>query len=63
MIQLHMQETYYDSLSSEEWEELVIKTEGYSGSDISTIVSDALLEPVRELETTQHWKPLPSEFS
>ena len=62
LIQLHTQEAY-NSLSSEEWEELVIKTEGYSGSDISTVISDALLEPVRELESAQYWKPVQGEIT
>lgn len=63
LIKLHTQETYYDCLFSHEWEELVIKTEGYSGSDISTVIADGLLEPVRELEMARHWKPSSSELS
>jgi vacuolar protein-sorting-associated protein 4 len=28
----------------------------YSGSDISIVVNDALMEPLREMETATHWK-------
>lgn len=33
-------------------------TEGYTGSDIAHLVSEALLQPVRELEAAQHWLPV-----
>ena len=32
------------------------RTEGLSGSDIATMVADALLQPVRELEEATHWR-------
>ena len=43
-------------LSESDWDLLVSRTEGYSGSDIATCVADALLEPVRELEGAQFWR-------
>ena len=48
-------------LTEAEWEELLACSEGYSGSDIATCVADALLEPVREMETAGHWRRLEEE--
>ena len=45
------------SLSEGGWEELASRTEGQSGSDVATLVADALMQPVRELEQATHWKP------
>jgi len=39
-----------------ELEDFLNRTEGYSGSDIHTCVSDALLEPIRELQEATHWR-------
>lgn len=33
-------------------------TEGYSGSDINVIVKDALMEPIRKIQTATHFKPV-----
>ena len=43
-------------LSEEEWDNLVQKTEGFSGSDIATCTADAVLQPIRELESSKYWK-------
>ena len=43
-------------LTAEELEKVVEKSEGYSGSDISTCIADALFEPIRELEKSLFWK-------
>ena len=42
-------------LSSENLESLAQKTIGYSGSDIVNCVSEAVLEPIRELKKCTHW--------
>ena len=44
------------NLSEEEWEILVQKTDGFSGSDIATCAADAVLQPIRELESSKYWK-------
>eukprot|EP00731_Ephydatia_muelleri_P017833 Em0010g931a len=46
------------ALSVEEMDKLVACTEGYSGSDMTNCIADALLEPVRELEYATHWRPV-----
>ena len=43
-------------LSKEDWDVLVEKMEGFSGSDIATCVADAILQPIRELESSKYWK-------
>ena len=54
LLHLHLGSTGV-SLTDKDYELLSEKTEGYSGSDICHVISDALLLPVRELVTTDHW--------
>ncbi|CAG0888988.1 unnamed protein product [Cyprideis torosa] len=44
------------SLSEEDFKVLGKKTEGYSGADISTLVRDALMQPVRKVQTATHFR-------
>ena len=44
------------SLSAEDWCFLGQRTESFSGSDLSNCTSDAMFEPVRELEGNTQWK-------
>lgn len=55
MFKLHLGSTPH-SISSEELKELGKKTEGYSGADISVVVRDALMEPVRKVQTATHFR-------
>ena len=55
LLELHIADTPAH-LSESDWDLLVSRMEGYSGSDIATCVADALLEPVRELEGAQFWR-------
>ena len=43
-------------LTVEDWGLLSDKTEGFSGSDLANCTSDAMFEPIRELELARHWK-------
>lgn len=45
-----------NSLTEENFMNLGKKTEGYSGADISIIVRDALMQPVRKVQTATHFK-------
>jgi len=44
------------NISTDEWEAILALSDGYSGSDLSTCVADAMFEPVRELEFSKYWK-------
>ncbi|KAF8783297.1 Vacuolar protein sorting-associated protein like [Argiope bruennichi] len=44
------------SLTEENFKELARKTDGYSGADISVLVRDALMQPVRKVQTATHFK-------
>lgn len=43
-------------LSEENLRELAKRTEGYSGADISIVVRDSLMQPVRKVQTATHFK-------
>ncbi|KAK3348661.1 vacuolar protein sorting-associated protein VPS4 [Lasiosphaeria hispida] len=44
------------ALRQEDFRELAIASEGYSGSDISIVVQDALMQPVRKIQQATHFK-------
>ncbi|CCH61145.1 hypothetical protein TBLA_0E00840 [Henningerozyma blattae CBS 6284] len=46
------------TLSKEDYRMLGQMTEGYSGSDIAVAVKDALMEPVRKIQSATHFKDL-----
>ncbi|KAF2751649.1 vacuolar protein sorting-associated protein-like protein VPS4 [Sporormia fimetaria CBS 119925] len=45
-------------LKGEDYRKLGELSEGYSGSDISIAVQDALMQPVRLIQTATHYKPV-----
>uniref|UniRef100_A0A6I8RN31 vesicle-fusing ATPase n=1 Tax=Xenopus tropicalis TaxID=8364 RepID=A0A6I8RN31_XENTR len=55
MFKLHLGTTPH-SLSEADYRELGKKTNGYSGADISIIVRDALMQPVRKVQSATHFK-------
>lgn len=55
MFKIHLGNTPH-TLSEEDLRVLAKKTEGYSGADISIIVRDALMQPVRKVQTATHFK-------
>ncbi|KAG9338116.1 hypothetical protein JZ751_027087 [Albula glossodonta] len=55
MFRLHLGNTPH-SLSEGDLRELARKTDGYSGADISIIVRDALMQPVRKVQSATHFK-------
>ncbi|KAH8848486.1 Vacuolar protein sorting-associated protein 4 [Pyricularia oryzae] len=46
------------SLTNEDYRELAKMAEGYSGSDISNVVNDALMQPVRKMQMATHFKKI-----
>nr|CAD2175687.1 unnamed protein product [Meloidogyne enterolobii] len=55
MFKLHIGDTH-TSLTEADFKELAVKTEGYSGHDISMVVRDALMQPVRKVQDATHFK-------
>ncbi|KAK0213688.1 P-loop containing nucleoside triphosphate hydrolase protein [Armillaria fumosa] len=55
MFQLHVGSTRCD-LTAKDYRMLADRTEGYSGSDISVVVRDALMQPVRKVIGATHFK-------
>ncbi|XP_039694874.1 vacuolar protein sorting-associated protein 4B [Pteropus medius] len=55
MFKLHLGATQ-NSLTETDFRELGKKTDGYSGADISIIVRDALMQPVRKVQSATHFK-------
>lgn len=55
MFKIHLGSTAH-LLTEEDLRILASKTEGFSGSDISIVVRDALMQPVRKVQTATHFK-------
>lgn len=55
MFKLHLGNTFH-ILTEEDLKTLASKTEGYSGADISIVVRDALMQPVRKVQTATHFR-------
>lgn len=55
MFKLHLGSTP-NSLKEEDFVMLGKKTDGYSGADISIIVRDGLMQPVRRVQSATHFK-------
>lgn len=45
-------------LTQQDYRKLAEMSEGYSGSDISIAVQDALMQPVRIIQTATHYRPV-----
>lgn len=55
LIKIHLENTAVN-LADEHWNLLVDELDGYSGSDIRSVVIGALYEPVRSMQSACHWK-------
>ncbi|XP_068092883.1 vacuolar protein sorting-associated protein 4B [Hyperolius riggenbachi] len=55
MFKLHLGTTPH-SLTEADFRELGQKSNGYSGADVSIIVRDALMQPVRKVQSATHFK-------
>jgi len=55
MVQIHLGGTP-NVLTTQQLKELGEKTELYSGSDISVVVRDAMMQPVRAVQSATHFK-------
>ncbi|XP_050295262.1 vacuolar protein sorting-associated protein 4 [Anthonomus grandis grandis] len=57
MFKIHLGNTR-TTLTEDDIKELGKRTEGYSGADISIVVRDALMQPVRKVQTATHFKKI-----
>lgn len=57
MFKIHLGNTAH-CLTEENIRTLAGKTEGYSGADISIVVRDALMQPVRKVQSSTHFKKI-----
>lgn len=48
-----------NTLNDDQLEELAKRTDGFSGSDISTLTQDAIFEPVRKCQMAEFFKKIP----
>ena len=55
LFKIHLKDVKIE-LSEHDLECLVKQTDGYSGSDISNCISEAVLQPIRELRDCSTWK-------
>ena len=60
MFQIHIGDTPH-VLVQGDYQELGQLTEGYSGSDISVVVRDAIMMPVRKIQSATHFKQVKNE--
>ena len=55
MIDLNLGSTPRNFWASD-YEEFARKTEGFSGSDITNLVQDALMEPIKRIQDATYWR-------
>ena len=48
-----------NTITDEQWVQLGNESEGYSGSDLATVVNEALMMPVRLCQSAKRFKPTP----
>eukprot|EP00483_Globobulimina_turgida_P001905 UN01907 len=58
MFKIHVGSTP-NSLKDQDYSIMAERTDGFSGSDISAVVQDALMEPVRTMQTATHFIKCP----
>ena len=55
MFKVHLGDTP-NSLTQRDFDELGLRTEGFSGSDVAIVVKDVLFEPVRKTQDATHFR-------
>lgn len=54
IMQLHAGNQH--TLTDKDWSYIAGQTEGYSGSDLSTLINDGLMRPIKEIQKATHFK-------
>ena len=55
MFKVHLGDTPHN-LTQRDFDALGKKTDGFSGSDVSVVVKDVLMEPVRKTQDATHFR-------
>jgi len=55
LFKIHLKDVNIE-LDDKDFDLLIEKTDGYSGSDISNCISEAVMEPIRELRDCSTWR-------
>jgi SpoVK/Ycf46/Vps4 family AAA+-type ATPase len=55
MFKIHLGDTPHN-LTEEDFRELGVRTEGFSGSDVNLVVKDTLMQPVRKVQEATHFR-------
>lgn len=61
MFRLHLGNTPHN-LTDADFQELAEITHGYSGADIAICVREALMSPIRKVQTATHFKKVGNKF-
>ncbi len=56
IFKLNIGTTTANSLEESDYRTLAERTDGYSGADISIVVRDALMQPIRKVQMATHFK-------
>lgn len=57
MFKIHLGDTP-NTLTAEDFDQLGLRTDGFSGSDVAVVVKDVLMEPVRKAQDATHFRTL-----
>lgn len=59
LFKIKLQAISLHTVTDQDLQQIVLQTEGYSGSDIAMIMKDVLYQPIRQAQAATHFKPLP----
>lgn len=48
-------------MNEDDWLYIAKQTDGYSGSDLSTLVNDGLMRPIKEIQQASFFKKVPKQ--
>jgi vacuolar protein-sorting-associated protein 4 len=60
MFKIHLGTNTFHTIRENEWMQLALKSDHYSGADIAVVCREALLRPIRRLGTSTHFKRVPN---
>lgn len=58
MFRIKLKKMVHNTLTDDDLDYLTKQTEGLSGSDISTLVNEANIQPIKEAQSTKYFIPI-----